>query len=446
MKKIIKMRTKTLVTVLLLFAGVTSALAQSTDSICNVNSSISHEAVKAGNFKDAYLPWKVVMKNCPLLRYYTYSDGLDILRSFLSTTKGKPEYNKYFDELMATYDQLMKYTPELQAKIRGVRSADKTLALKAIDYLQYAPKMDIDLVYGWLSQSVNAEKSKSQAAVLFYFLDTSLKKLAKDPSHKEQFIQDYLNDSQWVDEAIATKTKERIKKGYLNVKDNLLALFINSGTASCESLQEIYAPKIEAHKTDSAYLKKVINIMKMMKCTDQDAYFKASFYSYKIKPTAEAAAGCAYMSYKKGDIDESIKLFDQAIQLESNNDKKAEYSYAAAAILASVKKLSQSRSYARKAISFKDNYGAPYILIANLYATSPNWSNEPALNKCTYYVILDKLARAKAVDPSCAEEANKYIAVYKQQVPAVNDLFMLGYKAGDKITVGGWIGESTTIR
>jgi hypothetical protein len=25
-------------------------------------------------------------------------------------------------------------------------------------------------------------------------------------------------------------------------------------------------------------------------------------------------------------------------------------------------------------------------------------------------------------------------------------LFMLGYKQGDRITVGGWIGESTTIR
>ena len=45
------------------------------------------------------------------------------------------------------------------------------------------------------------------------------------------------------------------------------------------------------------------------------------------------------------------------------------------------KRLSQARTYAQKAISYRDNYGAPYILIANLYATSPNWSDEPALNK-----------------------------------------------------------------
>ena len=79
------MKIKTLVAVLFLSTGATSALAQSTDSICNVNSSISHEAVKAGNYKDAYLPWKAVMKDCPLLRYYTYSDGFDILKYFLNS-------------------------------------------------------------------------------------------------------------------------------------------------------------------------------------------------------------------------------------------------------------------------------------------------------------------------------------------------------------------------
>ena len=130
-----------------------------------------------------------------------------------------------------------------------------------------------------------------------------------------------------------------------------------------------------------------------------------------------------------------MKFFDEAIQLETDNVKKAEKAYAAAAVLASAKKLSQARSYCQKAISFNENYGAPYILIANLYAMSPNWSDESALNKC-----------AKAVDPSVAEEANKLIGTYSGHTPQAKDLFMLGYKQGDRITIGGWIGETTTIR
>lgn len=141
-----------------------------------------------------------------------------------------------------------------------------------------------------------------------------------------------------------------------------------------------------------------------------------------------------------------MKFFDEAVNLETDNLKKAEKAYAAAAVLASAKKLSQARAYCQKAIGFNENYGAPYILIANLYAMSPNWSDESALNKCTYFAVIDKLQRAKQVDPSVAEEANKLIGRYSGHTPQAKDLFMLGYKQGDRITIGGWIGETTTIR
>ena len=110
------------------------------------------------------------------------------------------------------------------------------------------------------------------------------------------------------------------------------------------------------------------------------------------------------------------------------------------------KKLSQARSYLQKAIGFKENFGDAYILLAQLYASSPNWNDESALNKCTYFVVIDKLQRAKAVDPSVADKANELISTYARYTPKAEDLFMLGIKAGDRVTIGGWIGESTTVR
>ena len=417
------MKIKTLVAMLFLSAGATTVVAQDATN-CNSNSSISHEAVRAGNFKDAYTPWKAVLENCPTLRFYTFTDGYKILKGLMAQIKDRnnPEYQKYFNELMNTHDLRIKYTDEFLAKGTKVSSADEALGIKAVDYIALAPKLDVNQAYQWLSQSVNAVKGESAGATIFYFLQMSLDKLKADPAHKEQFIQDYLAASEYADAAIAAETNEAKKKALLGIKDNLVALFVNSGTADCESLQGIYGPKVEANQTDLAYLKKVIDIMKMMKCTESEAYLQASFYAYKMEPTAEAATGCAYQA------------------------KKAEKAYAAAAVLASAKKLSQARTYCQKAIGLNENYGAPYILIANLYAMSPNWSDESALNKCTYFVIIDKLQRAKQVDPSVAEEANKLIGRYSAHTPQAKDLFMLGYKAGDRITIGGWIGESTTIR
>ena len=230
------------------------------------------------------------------------------------------------------------------------------------------------------------------------------------------------------------------------IKDNLVAMFIQSGVADCESLQNIYGPKVEENKTDSTFLKKALNILKLMKCNESEVYFKASEYMYQIDPTADAAVGVAYMYYKKGDYDNAVKYFDEALAKETDNDKKAEMAYATAAALMQAKKLSQARAYCQKAISFKENYGDPYILLAQLYGSNPNWTDEPALNKCTYFVVIDKLQRAKAVDPSVTERANELIGTYSRHTPQAKDLFMLGYKAGDRITIGGWIGESTTIR
>ncbi|WP_288856912.1 hypothetical protein, partial [uncultured Bacteroides sp.] len=437
---------KTLVAVLLLSGGVTSTFAQTEN--CNSNSSISHEAVRAGNFKDAYAPCMAVLKDCPTLRFYTYTDAIKILKAFLGDIKDRnsADYKKYFDELMQVYDQEIQYLPEINKKLKTPMSASKELGKKAVDYLQFSPNPDKEQAYKWLTEATRGTANDPDGAILHYFLQTSMEKVKADDNHTDQFFQDYIDASKYADDAIAAETNEKKKAVLQTIKDNLVAMFVQSGVADCESLQNIYGPKVEENKTDSTFLKKALNILKLMKCNESEVYFKASEYMYQIDPTADAAVGVAYMYYKKGDYDNAVKYFDEALIKETDNDKKAEMAYATAAALMQAKKLSQARAYCQKAIGFKENYGDPYILLAQLYGSNPNWTDEPALNKCTYFVVIDKLQRAKAVDPSVTERANELIGTYSRHTPQAKDLFMLGYKAGDRITISGWIGESTTIR
>lgn len=441
------MKIKVLAATLVLAAGSLNVAAQQ-DSLCNVNSSVSHEAVRAKSFETAYLPWKQVMKDCPTLRYYTYTDGISIMEFFLSKNKkGTAEYDKYVTELMGIYDQLMEYTPAFREKGVRVRAAEKTLGLKAISYIRYASKVDVNQAYQWFSQSVEKAQGSSSSAVLFYFLQTSLNKLRADNTHAEQFIQDYITSSTFIDEAISKAKTPGRKKSYAGIKENLVALFINSGAADCASLEKVYAPKVEENKDNLDYLKKVTSIMKMVKGgRDSETYQKASFYSYKLEPTADAAVGCGLLAYKKNDFTGAVKFFDEAIQLEQDDATKADIAYKAAAVLSAGKKYSKSKVYCLKAVKFNKNFGAPYILLAKLYASSPKWSKEPVLNSCTYFAVVDKLYRAKSVDPSVAEEAQKLINTYSQYFPTTEKLFFLGLKKGDTVQIGGWINESTTIR
>lgn len=441
------MKMKTLIVALLFSVGFSMTAMAQVDEKCLSNSTVSHEAVKAKLYKDAYLPWQVVLKSCPTLRYYTYTDGLKILTSFLKAEKrGSTEYNAHFDEMMAVYDQLMKYTPEFEKKLK-CKSINRVLGDKAVAYLTYSASPDAIQAYNWLKTAVDSEKEEVGAMSLFSFLQVSQMLVKANPDkYASQFFKDYQDATTCCDAALAEATNPRIKKTYKTIKDNLVAIFINSGVADCESLQKIYGPKVENNKADISYLRSVIDIMGMMKCKDSEAYMQASYYAYKLEPTADAAKGCAYMYYKKKDFTNAIKFFDEAIGLESDPIKKAESSYAVASVLSGMKKLSQSKKYCLQAIKYNQNYGAPYILLANLYATSPNWSDEPVLNQCVYFVCVDKLRKAKSVDPSVAEQAQKLINRYAAYYPKSDKLFFLGLKKGDSVKIGGWIGETTRIR
>ncbi|EJX01449.1 tetratricopeptide repeat protein [gut metagenome] len=446
-----------MVTALFAFSLATASFAQTgasdgsqyghgEDSVrCLKNISIYTEYVKTNNFKDAYTPWKAVFNETPWVRVSVYTNGAKILRGLIAAEKDAAKQKQYFDELMKVHDQRIQYLDKLNSIVKNPTTKGSIIGMKAHDYFTMGGK-DMKEAYKLFKEAIELEKEKADYFVLQEYMDVAARIMKQDESYKEQFIQDYLKAAEVADAALKAASKPKDQKMLKVAKDNIDAFFINSGVATCDNLQAIYAPKVEQNKTNLDYLKQVISVMQMLGCTEQEAYFAASEAAHAIEPTAATAVGCGYMYYKKGDMDKCIDYFDQAINLEQDPIEKADYAYKTAAILFSKKQLSKAKQYALKSISLNGENGKPYILIANMYASSPNWSDEAALNKCTYFAAIDKLQRAKSVDPSVAEEANKLIGTYAAHTPKDADLFFLSLKKGDTVTIGGWIGETTTIR
>jgi len=412
---------------------------------CLKNISVYTEYVKTNNFKDAFTPWKAVFDEAPLAQVGTYTNGAKILRALIIAEKDGAKQKEYFNLLMKVHDQRIKYLDDLNKLVKSPATKGDILGAKAHDYFSMGGQ-DNNEAYAMFAEAVSLEKHNLPYYVLMEFVDASARKVKTDEAHKEQFVQDYIAAAGYASEALNAAKKENAKKNYQTAKDNIDAHFINSGVATCDNLQAIYAPKVEANKDNLDYLKQVMKVMKMLGCTEAEAYFAASELAHAIEPTAETAIGCGYMYYKKGDFDKCISYFDNAIELEQDPIQKADYCYSTAAVLFANKQLSKAKQYARKSIELNGEKGKPYILIAQMYASSPNWSDEAALNKCVFFAVIDKLQKAKSVDPSCAEEADKLIRTYAGYTPKDEDLFFIGLKKGDAVTIGGWIGETTTIR
>ena len=414
---------------------------------CLKNISIYTEYVKTNNFNDAYGPWKAVFTEAPWAQISTYTNGAKILRGLIAAEKDGAKQKEFFAELLKVHDQRIQYLDQLNGLTRKPTSKGDILATKAHDFYSFmALNPDINAAYAIFKEAVELENQNLPYYVMQEFADVSAQKIKSDETHKEQFIQDYITIAGYANEAYKAAATEKAKEQYKMAKDNIDAHFINSGVATCENLQEIYAPKVEENKTNLEYLKSVITVMQKLGCKDSEAYFAASEYAHAIEPTAATAFGCGVMYYKKGELGKSVEYIDNAIELEQDLLQKSDYSYTAAQILFADKKYSKAKQYARKAIEYNGEKGAPYILIAQMYAASPNWNDEPALNKCTYFAAIDKLQKAKSVDPSVAEQANELISTYSRYTPKDEDLFFIGIKKGDTVNIGGWIGETTTVR
>lgn len=443
--------------------GEDSVRCIETITIVNVN-------LNNKDYATAYESWKTIFNEFPVARVDTYTNGVKLLTELIKKESDPAKKEAYIQELLSIYDQEIKYIDKLQAITKTKLSAGQLLGKKALAYMQYYKDAPVDTMYNMLAKSVEMEKGMSEYAVTERFMKYSALKYKQDKSHSEQIIDDYLNASIYIVEVLDKyhDNIERSEKKYqeegnprdsLNAiaygkmidasrisKSNIDAYFINSGAASCEDLSKIYAPTLEANKENIEYLNKVLSVMSMLKCTNEDTYLTAAEYALAIEPTAKAAMGCGYRYYKKGEIDKAIEFFDQAIELEASITTKAELCYKVGLIQYSLNNYAKARAYANKALSFNSKYGQPHILIAQCYGAANKWSEDDLMNGCTYFLCLDRLDRAKAVDPSVKREADKLFAIYSKHTPKIEDLFMRGYEAGNVINIGGWINESTKIR
>ena len=439
---------------------------------CIQSISIMNTNVKNKDYKVAFDAWKVLFDEFPVARVDTYTNGIRILSDFIAKENDPAKKEEYIDMLLSIYDQQIKYLEQLQQITKTRLSEGQILGRKVIDLLKYRKDAPVEEVYGMLAKSVALEQGMSEYVVTELFMKYSGLKYKNDQSHGEQIIEDYLNASVYIvdvldkyhdniEKCLQKYAEEGDPKDSINAgkyskmidasrvaKSNIDAYFINSGAASCEDLDRIYAPLIEENKDNIEYLNKVITVMAMLRCTNQDAYLAASEYAFEIdpNPTSKAAMGCGYRYFKRGDIDKAMEYFDRAIELEASVTNKSELCYKVADIYYNLNKYGKARSYAQKALALNSKYGAPHIIIAQCYAATSNWSDDNTLNNCTYYLCIDRLERAKSVDPSIRRDADKLIAAYKKYTPSNEELFMKGYKVGEKVTIGGWINETTTIR
>lgn len=394
------------------------------------------------DYKSALGPWRKLYKTYPKSTVNVYIHGINIYQSLIEGTADLKLKDLYIDTLMRVYDHRIKYFDQ-----RGVN-----LGRQGKDYLQYKltnenitddqRKAVLKKGYNYLDESIKLQGNESEAAVLILLMQSTRGLYGLGEFGKEKVVETYDIVSKIINTELA---KVPTSDNHLTARDAIDQIFQTSGAADCEALISIYEPKFDQIASNLEDLKKMIRMLDRQKCDASPLFAKASEKLYALEPSAEAAYNMARLFVKAEQMDKAETYYKQAVDLEKDPLNLAKYYLELGQL--NFQKPQVARTYLKKSIENNPSAGKAYIMVGDIYAhNSKSYGENDFERSLVFLVAVDYYNKAKRADASVEAEANQKIGTYSQYFPSKEEIFFNGLTVGQSYTLGGWIGESTTIR
>jgi tetratricopeptide (TPR) repeat protein len=406
------------------------------DSIdCIRNLSLYQSDYRQKNYAAAITNWWKVFKNCPTSSINLATHGIAMYQSFVAKELVEAKKMALVDTLMQVY--------EAGIKLRPLKKGEY-LANMAQDMIKYAntPENQQKLLK-ILEETMITEKEKTSALTYASYMKIILAENTAGKLSDEELLDNYTKVSDYISAAIRKTPNEELAKA----RDMIDESFAGSTAASCENLLKIYGAKYEANKNDAEFLRKLTRMLNRKECTDTKLFEMASEQQYALNPTPDAAYNMAKLFFRRENYDKAVEYFENAIESETEPIEKANYyNQLGNIMLAKYNKYDYAKKCAVEASKLRPDWGEPYILLANTYATGPKCGADDFEKAQVFWVVVDKLQKAKSVDPDCAAKVNPMISNFSVYFPKKDEGFFRNITDGASITVSCWINETTKAR
>ncbi|MFY9154325.1 MAG: tetratricopeptide repeat protein [Prolixibacteraceae bacterium] len=396
------------------------------------------------DYKSALSSWRKLYKTYPKSTSNIYIHGLNMYQNMVEKTADRKTKDLYIDTLMQVYDKRIKYFDQKGWNLG--RQGTDFIKYKILDNDNLSDdqlKSIMKKGYNYLSESVKLQGLESEAPVLILLMQSTNRLFGLGELTKANVVENYDLVSKIASNYLE---KDPTSQNFITARDAIDQVFQSSGAADCEALISIYEPKFDQLASNIDDLKKMIRLLDRQNCDASPLFAKASEKLYELEPSAEAAYNMARLFVKQGQLDKAESYYKQAVASEKDPINLSKY-YVELAKLSFNSKPSEARGFFKKAIENNPNSGTAYMFLANLYANnSKSYGENEFEHSFVFMVAVDYYAKAKRVDPTVEAEANEKISLYSQYFPSKEDIFFNGYTVGQSISVGSWIGESTTLR
>lgn len=422
------------------------------------------DKIKEKKYEEAFPLWENLFKyvQVPLPAKKThFNDGIDMYVQFAKAEKDKTKKKEYLDKMNALYEQM--------AKCNGEDATD----LSWQGYYLYVNGYGYQETYKVFEKSLELGKDATPAMIMPYM---SAIAIHFNKNKKEGFDDQYLLNLYERFKAICDKNKgskdaASYAKYWIEVEKQYT---LASHIFGCDYWVAKLQPESKKNWQNADSLK-VMAAKLSEKCGKDNSLYKEIFAQYRtLMIDVEKIRQGAVLSSDTSTVYSKILAYRILAEIDTtnatdykskesalmpsfatsskewvDNDTRGKDIYRYAFSLYKEGNFSEARNYCRITSKFLPKWGDPYILVGTMYASSgPRCSaNGTGFDaQICVWAAIDEWLRAKSIDPSVADEANKLIGKYSVFMPTKTELAQRGLVEGQAYTVPCWIQVSTSIR
>lgn len=344
----------------------------------------------------------------------------------LDTTRNPTDRRAHADTMILIYDLGLKNVPDRAAGLwlsRGYALATyfDDRGVEAIESYENALALDpkTDFVYA------------DQLGVLY------MKNLEKNPEFKSRAVELYRKQKE--KDPTNTVASERLR-ALISDPQELIDLAEHDLKNDPENVEKIW-DAVMAYKEGEQFDGAERHLLKLVK---------------KVPSAANYWNELGIVRHRGGKYKTAIEAYEQALKL---NPALRENHLNIAASYRAMKNYAAAITTAQRAAQRERGWGMPYIEIAEVYKAAVencirdlkggDWSKLDFDDKLVYRLAQETYARAKAVEPALANEANQRVNELSTLVPTKEDYFFNDQrKVAGKFSVQGdcykWVSDQVT--
>jgi tetratricopeptide (TPR) repeat protein len=368
--------------------------------------------------------WRKAYTICPDSRKSLYINGGKMYIRLIEDPANELKRELYIDTLFSIFDQRIKYFGQ-----EGLVTEKK-----AVRMLKYYPK-ELEMAMTTFEKSIQISGENLQNNTVVNAMICMVKMEKKGLRTKTDVIELFDRLSAFCG------TSENKLKALAKIEE-LVSPYLD-----CEVLAALSEKNYDSNKHNEHWLRRKVSQFRLKKCYNTPI-FKVMLENYMaINPLVANARLLSKIEIANKNYDKSLVWLNKSLELDSNNESKAKTYYEIAQVNLYKKNYSGVKTNALKAVSLKEKWGAPFILIGDAYMYSSNKCNDDKLGKWSvYWIAVDMYKKAKKVDTSLTEKANSKIKTCSNRFPEIRDIHYFPFKEGDTYNVGCWINEKTVVR